>query len=285
MESRLLRLRPTRGNHLSTVLCALPEPCKALCPSPPRRGPPAGSPALCLSLWAPRLQRYCVRSLAPSPFCIIYLLILGVFQILEVKMTRLPLSVVPVHPSPSRSSLPESAGLASAPRVEAVQPPRRPHPRAEASHVAGLLSVQSETPLTPQWPSFLFLLLPHRLPPPGAAGWAGEAGAWQSAASGSSRRAPGRWSLGRVGEAPLPRPRPSACASALPAAPGHARARPRPAARICPSLVPRPQPPLPRSCRRPPVMLLHLPKAHFRAPSCCSVFPSGARPEHRVPRA
>lgn len=133
MESRLLRLRPTRGNHLSTVLCALPEPCKALCPSPPRRGPPAGSPALCLSLWAPRLQWYCVRSLAPSPFCIIYLLILGVFQILEVKMTRLPLSVVPVHPSPSCSSFPESAGLASAPRVEAVQPPRRPHPRAATS--------------------------------------------------------------------------------------------------------------------------------------------------------
>lgn len=127
-------------------------------------------------------------------------------------MTRLPLSVVPLHPSPSRSSLPESAGLASAPRVEAVQdrhrlaptPPGREAPTPPGRHVAGLLSVRSETPLTPQWPSFLFLLLPHRLPPPGAAGWAGEAGAWQSAASGSSRRAPGRWSLGRVGEAPLP---------------------------------------------------------------------------------
>lgn len=119
-------------------------------------------------------------------------------------MTRLPLSVVPLHPSPSRSSLPESAGLASAPRVEAVQDRHRLAPTPPGRHVAGLLSVRSETPLTPQWPSFLFLLLPHCLPPPGAAGWAGEAGAWQSAASGSSRRAPGRWSLGRVGEAPLP---------------------------------------------------------------------------------
>lgn len=67
-----------------------------------------------------------------------------------------------------------------------------------------------------------------------------------------------------------------------PQAPGRAQARPRPAACICPSLAPQPPTtgplihPCPVLAVGPPVMLIHLPKAHFWSPSCCSVVSSGS---------
>lgn len=207
-------------------------------------------------------------------------------------MTRLPLSVVPVHPSPSRSSLPESAGLASAPRVEAVQDRHR---------------LGAHTPGPPRrWPPFrpvrdsahspvAFVPFSSFASPPPST-WCrrvGRGGGSLAVCSfGKLPAGPRQVVAGpRRRSASAPGPGPPRARPALPAAPGHAQARPRPAARICPSLVPQPPPqgalirPCPVLAVGPPVMLLHLPKAHFRAPSCCSVVPSGARPEHRFPRA